>query len=240
RLSAFTRFVGSLPGGTGRGIFPRGPRTTPRRLPIVGMSGASARKKSMSLTTFLTFFLSFAKSSSSFAATTRSATPRIFWQSWGEPNTATFTVLPRPWGRGTSSSRRFFGTVRSRSLRLIESSTVSENFRSVAFPRASVTTSTAERSGIVSSETLKRGRAEKASLLKRSLRALSAEARRAVFDDRARDFAADPVDRLPEADARRSGGARSRQSAPQCLYTKPVSPPADALPEDRLDLLPEV
>src|SRR6266705_2041201 len=40
------KFVGSAVGGTGRGILPRGPRTTPRRFPMTGMRGASAMKKS--------------------------------------------------------------------------------------------------------------------------------------------------------------------------------------------------
>jgi hypothetical protein len=51
--------VMSICGGTGFGIFPRGPRTTPRVLPIVGIKGASAMKKSYSSAIFLNFFYKF-------------------------------------------------------------------------------------------------------------------------------------------------------------------------------------
>src|SRR2546430_1844430 len=56
------RFVGSAVGGTGRGILPRGPRTTPRRFPITGMRGASAMKKSYDVARALAFRLSLAYS----------------------------------------------------------------------------------------------------------------------------------------------------------------------------------
>src|SRR5213594_3452218 len=56
------KFVGSAVGGTGRGILPRGPRTTPRRFPITGMRGASAMKKSYDVARALAFRLTLAYS----------------------------------------------------------------------------------------------------------------------------------------------------------------------------------
>src|SRR5207249_4633305 len=71
---AVMRFVGSAVGGTGRGILPRGPRTTPRRFPITGMRGASAMKKSQACARPRAFRLLVAYSSISCGWITRSAT----------------------------------------------------------------------------------------------------------------------------------------------------------------------
>src|SRR5207245_504663 len=117
------RFVGSAVGGTGRGILPRGPRTTPRRLPITGMSGASAMKKSYDVARVLAFRLSLAYSSISCGWITRSAAFRAFKASSPDAKTQMRIGFPRPLGRTTSSSTRFFGTERSTSRRFTATST---------------------------------------------------------------------------------------------------------------------
>src|SRR3989442_392431 len=126
------RFVGSAVGGTGRGILPRGPRTTPRRLPITGMSGASAMKKSYDVARVLAFRLSLAYSSISCGWITRSAAFRAFKASSPDAKTQTRIGFPRPLGRTTSSSTRFFGTGRSMSRRFTATSTDYLNARRLA------------------------------------------------------------------------------------------------------------
>jgi len=120
---------GSALGAMGFGIFPRGPKTTPSLRPIVGIRGASERKKSVWAASCLARRLSVAIFSISSGGITRSATAFERTASSPEANTPTLTALPRPWGSWTSSSIRFDGTARSTSLRLIASSTVSTKLR---------------------------------------------------------------------------------------------------------------
>src|SRR3989442_1191200 len=136
------RFVGSAVGGSGRGILPRGPRTTPSRFPITGISGASAMKKSYAAARARAFRLSLAYSSISCGWMTRSATARAFRASSPEANTQTRIGLPRPFGRTTSSSTRFFGTDRSTSRRFTATSTDSLNSRGFAASRSFLIVST--------------------------------------------------------------------------------------------------
>src|SRR5439155_17744208 len=136
------RFVGSAVGGRGRGILPRGPRTPPSRSPITGISGASAMKKSYAAARARAFRLSLAYSSISCGWMTRSATARAFRASSPEANTQTRIGLPRPFGRTTSSSTRFFGTDRSTSRRFTATSTDSLNSRGFAASRSFLIVST--------------------------------------------------------------------------------------------------
>src|SRR6266566_3454701 len=133
---AVIRFVGSAVGGTGRGIFPRGPRTTPSRFPITGINGASATKKSPDCARARAFLLSVAYSSISCGWMTKSATFLAFRASSPEANTQMRIGLPRPFGRTTSSSTRFFGTDKSISRRFTASSTDSLNCRGFAASRS--------------------------------------------------------------------------------------------------------
>ena len=135
-------FVGSAVGGTGRGILPLGPSTTPSRRPMTGMSGASATKKPKSRARPWALRLFPAYSSISCGWITRSATGRTFVASSPEAKTQIRTGLPRPLGRRTSSSMRFLGTDRSTSRRFSATSTVSLNCRDFADSKAFLTVST--------------------------------------------------------------------------------------------------
>src|SRR6266571_2524865 len=139
---AVIRFVGSAVGGTGRGIRPRGPRTTPSRFPTTGIRGASEMKKSYDIASSRALRLSLAYSSISWGWMTRSATARAFKARSPEAKTHTRIGLPRPLGSTTSSSRRFLGMERSTSRRFTATSTDSVNSRGFAASRSFLIVST--------------------------------------------------------------------------------------------------
>src|SRR3989449_3351819 len=99
-------------------------------------------KKSYAAARARAFRLSLAYSSISCGWMTRSATARAFRASSPEANTQTRIGLPRPFGRTTSSSTRFFGTDRSTSRRFTATSTDSLNSRGFAASRSFLIVST--------------------------------------------------------------------------------------------------
>src|SRR3972149_6137300 len=96
------------------------------------MSGASAMKKSYSSAIWRAFRLFPARSSIWSGVTMRAAASFALKASWPLAKMHTLIGFPRPFGRTTSSSRRFFATERSTSFRLMATSTDSGNFRSGA------------------------------------------------------------------------------------------------------------
>ncbi|BAA31943.1 147aa long hypothetical protein [Pyrococcus horikoshii OT3] len=129
-------------GGTTTGILFLGPRYLPRYLPILGINGASAMKKSYFLANFLACLGLLAISSSSALLITSS--PSLLAASATAPSamTAIFTSFPLPWGSTTSSLNLFSGRLRSISLRFTATSTLCVKLRGLARALASFTAST--------------------------------------------------------------------------------------------------
>ena len=133
----FAMTAGSRVGGTGLGIFPRGPSTTPSQRPTSPMCGTSDRKKSKEFAIFLAFPLLPPSSSICSGEITWIPAAFAFCAASWLANIATFNSFPLPPGRRTSSLIRLLGFFKSTSLIVNDISTDSTNLRSGALARAS-------------------------------------------------------------------------------------------------------